>query len=58
MGAVTDGLGLDQVHGLCAAGLAEAALAGAEHDRVDRQPQLVDEVVFDQGPYQLEAWGR
>src|SRR5687767_11599940 len=45
--AVTDGLGVDEAHGLLVAGLAEEALAGPEHDREDLQPQLVDEVVLD-----------
>jgi len=35
--------------------LAEQALAGSEHDRVDHQSQLVDEVVLDQRAYELEA---
>ncbi len=43
---VTDGLGVDEAHGFLVAGLAEEALAGPEHDRVDHQPQLVDEVVL------------
>jgi hypothetical protein len=33
--------------------LAEQSLAGAEHDREDHQPQLVDEVVLDQGLHEL-----
>jgi hypothetical protein len=33
-----DGLGVDEAHGFLVAGLAEEALAGAEHDRVDLQP--------------------
>src|SRR4029079_4981545 len=35
---VTDGLGADETQGPGVAGLAEEALAGPEHDRVDRQP--------------------
>ena len=31
--------------------LAEQALAGAQHDREDLQPQLVDEVVLQQGAH-------
>src|SRR5580700_4866859 len=54
---VTDGPGIDQAHGFLVAGLAEEALAGPEHDRVDRQPQLVGEVVLDQRVYELEAGG-
>ena len=45
--AVTDGLGIDEAHGLLVAGLAEEALAGAEHDWEDDQPQLVDQVMLD-----------
>jgi hypothetical protein len=37
---VTDGPGIDEAQGFLVAGLAEQALAGPEHDRVDRQPQL------------------
>jgi hypothetical protein len=44
--AVTDGLGVDEAHGLLVAGLAEEALASPEHDREDDQPQLVDQVVL------------
>jgi hypothetical protein len=44
--AVTDGLRVDEAHGFLVAGLAEEALAGPEHDGVDHQPQLVDEVVL------------
>jgi hypothetical protein len=43
---VTDGSGADEAHGFLVADLAEEALAGPEHDRVDHQPQLVDEVVL------------
>ena len=45
--AVTDGLGIDEAHGLLVAGLAEEALARPEHDWEDDQPQLVDQVVLD-----------
>ena len=44
---VTDGLDIDEAHGLLAAGLAEEALAGPEHDRKDDQPQLIDQVMLD-----------
>src|SRR5437763_514805 len=54
---IVDGLGLDEMYGLLLAGLAEEVLAGAEHDRVDHQPHLVDEVVLDEGPHQLDAAG-
>ena len=43
---VIDGAGFDQAQGFLVAGFAEEPLAGAEHDRVDHQPQLVDEVVL------------
>src|SRR4029453_723837 len=46
--AVTDGLDIDEAHGLLVAGLAEEALARPEHDREDDQPELVDQVVLDQ----------
>jgi dihydrofolate reductase len=45
--AVTDGLAVDETHGLLAAVLAEEALAGAEDDREYDQSQLVDQVVLD-----------
>jgi hypothetical protein len=45
--AVTNGLGIDEAHGLLVAGLAEEALAGPEHDWEDDQPQLVDQVMRD-----------
>jgi hypothetical protein len=54
---VIDGLVADQAHELLAAGLAEQAPAGPEHDRVDHQPQLVDEVVLEQHVHELEAGG-
>ena len=50
-----DGHGVDQAHRLLVAGLAEQPLAGAEHDREDEQPQLVDQVVLDQRPRELVA---
>jgi hypothetical protein len=37
---------LEEAHGLRVAGLAEEAPAVPEHERVDDQPQLVDEVVL------------
>jgi hypothetical protein len=44
--AVTDGLGVGQTHRFLAAGLAEETLAGPQDDRVDHQPQLVDQIVL------------
>src|SRR5262249_27686046 len=55
--AVIEGLGADKAHGLLVAGLAEETLAVPEHDRVDLQPQLVDEVVLHQRAQELEAAG-
>src|SRR3989442_10925397 len=55
--AALDGLGVEEAHGSLVAGLAEEALAGAEHDREDLQPQLVDEVVLHQRAQELEAAG-
>src|SRR5262245_10829059 len=52
-----DPLGVDEAHRFLVAGLAEEALAGAERDREDPQPQLVDEVVLHQRVYELEAGG-
>ena len=52
-----DGLGVDEAHRFLVAGLAEEALTGTEHDRVDLQPQLVDQVVLDERAYELEAGG-
>src|SRR2546425_10653227 len=37
-GVSVEGPEIDEAHGLLAAGLAEEALAGAEHDREDLQP--------------------
>jgi len=48
---------LRELHGLLVAGSAEEALAGPEHDRVDHQSQLVDEVVLHQRVPELEARG-
>jgi hypothetical protein len=45
--AVTNGLGIDEAHGLLVADVAEEALAGPEHDWKDDQPQLVDQVMLD-----------
>src|SRR2546428_177512 len=50
-----DRLGAYEPHGFLVAGLAEEALAGAEHDWVDLQAQLVDEIVLHQRAYELEA---
>src|SRR5215207_11120686 len=52
-----DGLGVDEAHRFLVARLAEEALARAEHDRIDLQPQLVDQVVLHQRAYELEAGG-
>src|SRR5207249_3254380 len=48
-------LGAYEPHRFLVAGLAEEALAGPEHDRVDLQAQLVDEIVLHQRAYELEA---
>jgi hypothetical protein len=45
--AFTDGLGIDEAHGLLVAGLVEEALTRPEHDWEDDQPQLVDQVMLD-----------
>ena len=45
--AVTNGLGIDEAHGLLVAGLAEETLARPEHDWEDDQSQLVDQVMLD-----------
>jgi RNA polymerase sigma-70 factor (ECF subfamily) len=55
--AVTDGPGVDEAHGLLVAVLAEEALASAEHNREDDQPQLVDQVVLDERAPELIAGG-
>src|SRR5258708_22309645 len=52
---VTDGLGADEAHGLLVGGLAEQALAGPEHDRVNEQPQLIDQVVLHERAPELIA---
>ena len=53
--AVTHSLGVDEAHGFSVTGLAEEALASSEHNRVDRQPQFVDEVVLYQRVRELDA---
>ena len=53
--AVTDGAGVDEAHVFRAAGLAEESFASTEHERVDHQPQLVDEVVLYQRVHELKA---
>src|SRR5215218_9922582 len=55
--ALTDGLGVDEAHGLLVAGLVEEALAGPEHDREDDQAQFVDQVMLDQRAPELIARG-
>src|SRR5919199_3358870 len=50
-----DGLVFDEVHSFHVAGRTEEPLAGPEHDRVDHQPQFVDEVVVYQHPHELNA---
>ena len=42
--AVTGGPAAGEAERLLAAGLAEQALAGPDHDREDEQPQFIDEV--------------
>jgi hypothetical protein len=53
--AVTNGLGIDEAHGLLVARLAEEALAGPEHDWEDDHPQFVDQVMLDQRAPELIA---
>jgi putative ABC transport system permease protein len=53
--AVPDGPALDETGRLLAAGLAEEALAGPDHDGEDEQPQLVHEVVLEQRAPELIA---
>ena len=53
--AVTDGPGVEEANGFLVAGLVEEALASPEHDRVDHQPQLVDQVVLHQRVHELTA---
>ncbi len=53
--AVTDGSSVEETHGFLVAGLVEEALAGPKHDRVDQQPQLVDQVVLHQRAHELTA---
>src|SRR5436309_16115690 len=57
VGEVVDGPGLEEAHRPLLAGLAEDALAGPEHDRVDHQPQLVDQVVVQQRADEPDAAG-
>src|SRR5712664_2083334 len=54
-GQVVDGPGADEAHGYLVAGFAEKALSGPEHDRVDHQAQLIDQVVLHQRVPELEA---
>ena len=53
--AVADGRCIGETEGLLAAGLAEEAIPGTEHDWVDEQPQFVDEVVLEQRVPELVA---
>ena len=55
--AVIERLGVDEAHGFLVAGRAKEPLAVPEHDRVDLQPQLVDEVVLYERAQELEAAG-
>src|SRR6266513_3315911 len=55
--AVIECPGIDEAHGFLIAGLAEEALTGPEDDRVDLQPQFVDEVMLYQRAQELEAAG-
>jgi hypothetical protein len=48
---VADDLRVGEVKCLLVARLAEEPLAASQHDRVDHQPELVDEVVLDQRLY-------
>src|SRR5262249_31101752 len=54
---VTDDSVGDEAQGQLVAGLVEEAFAGPEHERVDHQPQLVDEIVVDQCVHELETGG-
>ena len=53
--AVTDGPAAGEADRLLAAGLAEEALAGPDHDGEDEQPQLIHEVVLEQRAPELVA---
>jgi hypothetical protein len=53
----SDGPGAEEPHTFLVAGLAEKALASPEHDRVNHESQLVDEVVLHQCVPELEAGG-
>ena len=53
--AVIDDSAGDQAQGLRVAGLGEEALAGAEDDGEDLEPQFVDEVVLEQRVYEAKA---
>ena len=55
--AVVECPDVDEAHGFLVAGLAEEALTGPEDDRVDLQPQLVDEAMLYQRAQELEAAG-
>src|SRR5262249_49911616 len=55
--AVTNSPVGDEAQRHLVAGLAEQALAGPEHERVDHQPQLVGEIVVDQRADELETGG-
>src|SRR5258708_19811762 len=50
---VTDGPGAEGANGLLVADLVEEAIASPEHDRVDRQPQLVDQAVLHHPAHEL-----
>src|SRR5205823_6758390 len=55
--ALTDGLDLDEAHGLPLARFAEEVLASPQDDWEHHQPQLVDEVVLDQrAPELIAGW--
>src|SRR5215831_14114512 len=55
--AVIECLDTGEAHGFLVADPAKEALAVSEHDRVDLQPQLVDEVVLNERAQELEAAG-
>src|SRR4029077_1393228 len=53
--AVANHLGVGEPQSLLVARLAEEPLPAPEHDRVDHQPELVDQIVLDQRLHELSA---
>ncbi len=55
IGKVVNGPAVDKAHRHFGARLIKEPVTGAEHDRVDHQPHLVDQILLHESVHQLDA---